>query len=57
MGSTRKELNSAYGTGQVENDAGEQWITYELDKELLSFEIKGGNVIKITMNYNNDSQE
>ncbi|MFV7475959.1 hypothetical protein ACNPM1_03810 [Enterobacter pseudoroggenkampii] len=57
VGSTRKELNSAYGTGQVENDAGEQWITYELDKKLLSFEIKGDNVIKITMNYNNDSQE
>ncbi len=57
VGSTRKELNSAYGTGQVDNNAGEQWITYELDKKLLSFEIKDDNVIKITMNYNNDSQE
>ena len=57
VGSTIRALNNAYGDGQVENDSGEQWITYELDKKLLSFEIKGGNVIKITMNYNNDSQE
>ncbi|HFT7226467.1 MULTISPECIES: hypothetical protein [Enterobacter] len=57
VGSTRRELNSAYGTGQVDNDAGEEWITYGLGKKLLSFEMKGGNVIKITMNYDNGSSE
>ncbi|WP_440698235.1 hypothetical protein [Enterobacter asburiae] len=57
MGSTREELNSAYGTGQVDNDSGEQWITYELGKKALSFEMKDGNVLKITMNYNNGSSE
>lgn len=57
VGSTREELNSAYGTGQVDNDSGEQWITYELGKKALSFEMKDGNVLKITMNYNNGSSE
>ena len=57
VGSTRRELNSAYGTGQVDNDAGEEWITYGLGKKLLSFEMKGGNVIKITMNYDNGTSE
>lgn len=57
VGSTREELNSAYGTGQVDNDSGEQWITYELGKKALSFEMKDGNVLKITMNYNNASSE
>lgn len=57
VGSTRDELNSAYGTGQVDNDSGKQWITYELGKKALSFEMKDGNVLKITMNYNNGSSE
>jgi len=57
VGSTREELNHAYGNGQVDNDSGEQWITYELAKKTLSFEMKGGNVVKITMNYDNDSSE
>ncbi len=57
VGSTREELNSAYGTGQVDNDSGEQWITYELGKKALSFEMKDGNVLKISMNYNNGSSE
>lgn len=57
VGSTREELNSAYGTGQVDNDSGEQWITYELGKKALSFEMKDGNVLKITMNYTNGSSE
>lgn len=57
VGSTREEVNNAYGSGQVENDSGEQWITYELGKKALSFEMKGGNVVKITMNYDNGSSE
>ncbi|MCM7588315.1 hypothetical protein M8S10_05730 [Enterobacter chuandaensis] len=57
VGSTREELNSAYGTGQVDNDSEEQWITYELGKKALSFEMKDGNVLKITMNYKNGSSE
>lgn len=57
VGSTREELNHAYGTGQVDNDAGEQWISYESGKKLISFEINGGKVVKITMNYNNGSLE
>ncbi len=57
VGSTREELNSAYGTGQVDNDSGEQWITYELGKKALSFEMKDGNVLKMTMNYTNGSSE
>ncbi|WP_320726262.1 hypothetical protein [Enterobacter sp. 118C5] len=57
VGTTGKELNSAYGTGQVDNDSGEQWITYELGKKLLSFEIKDSKVVKITMNYDSGSSE
>lgn len=57
VGSTREELNHAYGTGQVDNDSGEQWISYELGKKVLSFEMKSGNVVKITMNYENGSSE
>ncbi|WNI62534.1 hypothetical protein RIK65_08710 [Enterobacter asburiae] len=57
VGSTREELNHAYGNGQVDNDSGEQWITYELAKKALSFEMQGGNVVKITMNYDNGSSE
>ncbi|PWI80227.1 hypothetical protein DEO48_09980 [Enterobacter sp. CGMCC 5087] len=57
VGSTIRALNNAYGDGQVENDSGEQWISYELGKKLLSFEVKDSKVVKITMNYNNDSQE
>ncbi|HDR2621988.1 TPA: hypothetical protein QCI71_002882 [Enterobacter chuandaensis] len=57
VGSTREEMNNAYGIGQVDNDSGEQWITYALGKKALSFEIKGGNVVKITMNYDNGSSE
>jgi hypothetical protein len=57
VGSTREELNHAYGNGQEDNDSGEHWITYELAKKALSFEMKGGNVVKITMNYDNGSSE
>ncbi|MBE3470872.1 hypothetical protein IM267_19915 [Enterobacter cloacae complex sp. P15RS] len=57
VGSTRNELNSIYGTGQVDNDSGEQWITYELGKKLLSFKIKDGKIVKISMNFNNDFSE
>jgi len=57
IGSTINELNNAYGSGQVENDSGEQWISYELGKKLLSFEVKDSKVVKITMNYENGSSE
>ncbi|EMG7851806.1 hypothetical protein JGT96_21870 [Enterobacter hormaechei] len=57
IGSTLNELNKAYGAGQVENDSGEQWVSYELGKKLLSFEVKDSKVVKITMNYDNDSLE
>ena len=57
IGSTLNELNKAYGGGQVENDSGEQWVSYELGKKLLSFEVKDSKVVKITMNYDNDSLE
>jgi hypothetical protein len=39
VGSTN-ELNNAYGDGQVENDSGEQWISYELGKKLLSLRLR-----------------
>lgn len=29
IGSTINELNKAYGGGQVENDSGEQWVSYD----------------------------
>ena len=57
VGSTIRALNNAYGDGQVENDSGEQWISYELGKKLLSFEVKDSKVVKITMNYENGSSE
>lgn len=57
IGSTINELHKAYGSGQVENDSGEQWISYELGKKLLSFEIKDNKVVKITMNYEKDTSE
>lgn len=57
IGSTINELNNAYGSGQVENDSGEQWISFELGKKLLSFEVKDSKVVKITMNYENGSSE
>ncbi|MCF8585538.1 hypothetical protein L2X83_15120 [Enterobacter asburiae] len=57
IGSTINELNNTYGSGQVENDSGEQWISYELGKKLLSFEVKDSKVVKITMNYENGSSE
>lgn len=57
IGSTINELNKAYGSGQVENDSGEQWVSYELGKKLLSFELKDSNVVKITMNYENGTSE
>lgn len=57
MGSTTRELNNAYGNGLVENDSGTQWVSYALGKKVLSFEMKGGNVVKITMNYDNGSSE
>ena len=57
IGSTINELNNAYGSGQVENYSGEQWISYELGKKLLSFEVKDSKVVKITMNYENGSSE
>ncbi|MFV0110047.1 hypothetical protein [Enterobacter ludwigii] len=57
IGSTIHELDKAYGGGKVENDSGEQWVSYVLGKKLLSFEMKGGKVIKITMNYDNGNSE
>lgn len=57
VGSTTRELNNAYGNGLVENDSGTQWVSYALGKKVLSFEMKGGNVVKITMNYDNGSSE
>ncbi len=57
IGSTINELNKAYGSGQVENDSGEQWVSYELGKKLLSFELKDSKVVKITMNYENGTSE
>lgn len=57
IGSTINELDKAYGSGQVENDSGEQWVSYELGKKLLSFEVKDSKVVKITMNYDNGSSE
>ncbi|MEL4869230.1 hypothetical protein AAEU41_10310 [Pantoea agglomerans] len=57
IGSTINELNNAYGRGQVENDSGEQWISYELGNKLLSFEVKDSKVVKITTNYDNGTSE
>lgn len=57
IGSTINELNKAYGSGQVENDSGEQWVSYELGKKLFSFELKDSKVVKITMNYENGTSE
>ncbi|HHA2009080.1 TPA: hypothetical protein ACOEGO_001438 [Enterobacter mori] len=57
VGSTTRELNNAYGDGQVENDSGEQWVSCELGKKLLSFEVKDSKVVKITMNYENGTSE
>ncbi|HFK7268423.1 TPA: hypothetical protein ACG0NA_001838 [Enterobacter asburiae] len=57
IGSTINELDKAYGSGQVENDSGDQWVSYELGKKLLSFEVKDSKVVKITMNYDNGSSE
>ena len=57
VGSTTRELNNAYGNGLVENDSGTQWVSYALGKKVLFFEMKGGNVVKITMNYDNGSSE
>lgn len=57
VGSSARELSNAYGNGQMENDAGEQWCFYQLGKKLLSFEIKDGKVMTITMNYDNGAQE
>ncbi|WP_239664015.1 hypothetical protein [Enterobacter cloacae] len=57
VGSTTTELNKAYGEGLVENDSGERWVSYELGKKLLSFEIKDSKIAKITMNYDNGTSE
>ncbi|HHA1913553.1 TPA: hypothetical protein ACOEDZ_000052 [Enterobacter asburiae] len=57
VGSTIRALNNAYGYGQVENDSGKQWVSYELGKKLLSFEVKDSKVVKITMNYENGTSE
>lgn len=57
IGSTINEVNKAYGSGQVENDSGEQWVSYEMGKKLLSFEVKDNKVVKITMNYDNGTAE
>lgn len=57
IGSTINELDKAYGGGHVENDSGEQWVSYELGKKLLSFEVKDSKVVKITMNYENGTSE
>nr|WP_249435348.1 hypothetical protein [Enterobacter asburiae] len=57
VGSTIRALNNAYGDGQVENDSGEQLISYELGKKLLSFEVTDSKVVKITMNYDNGASE
>ncbi|WP_223560782.1 MULTISPECIES: hypothetical protein [unclassified Enterobacter] len=57
VGSTIRALKNAYGDGQVENDSVEQWVSYELGKKLLSFEVKDSKVVKITMNYDNGSSE
>ena len=57
VGSTKTDLNTAYGDGQVAKDAGEQWITYELGKKVLSLEIKDSKIVKITMNYDNGNPE
>lgn len=57
VGSTTRVLNNAYGDGLVENDSGTQWVSYELGKKVLSFEIKDSKVVKINMNYNNGFSE
>ncbi|MDM7088474.1 hypothetical protein QUG53_17305, partial [Enterobacter asburiae] len=57
VGSTITAVNNAYGDGQVENDSGEQLISYELGKKLLSFEVTDSKVVKITMNYDNGASE
>ncbi|WP_336210516.1 hypothetical protein [Enterobacter sp. P82] len=57
VGSTTTELNKAYGEGLVENASGERWVSYELGKKLLSFEIKDSKIAKITMNYDNGTSE
>lgn len=57
IGSTINEINKAYGSGQVENDSGEQWVSYGLGKELLSFEVKDNKVVKVAMYYENGTSE
>lgn len=57
VGSSAGELSRTYGNGQIENDAGEQWCFYQLGNRLLSFEIKDGKVVTITMNYDNGARE
>ena len=57
VGSSAGELSRAYGNGQIENDAGEQWCFYQLGNRLLSFEIKDDKVVTITMNYDNGARE
>lgn len=57
VGSSAGELSRAYGHGQIENDAGEQWCFYQLGNRLLSFEIKDDKVVTITMNYDNGVRE
>lgn len=56
VGSNVGDLRKLYGTGQDENDDGEEWVSYEVGSKVISFQVKDNKVIKITMNYENSSE-
>lgn len=56
VGTSVDDLRKSYGTGQDQNDDGEEWISYETGAKVLSFQIKDNNVLKITMSYDNGSE-
>ena len=56
VGASVDDLRKLYGTGQAQHDDGEEWISYAVGAKVLSFQIKNNKVLKITMNYDNDSE-
>ncbi|WP_238084631.1 hypothetical protein [Pseudescherichia vulneris] len=56
VGASVDDLRKSYGMGQTQHDDGEEWISYAVGAKVLSFQIKNNKVLKITMNYDNDSE-
>lgn len=56
VGASADSLRKLYGIGQAQHDDGEEWISYAVGAKVLSFQIKNNEVLKITMNYDNDSE-